>query len=214
MARSNESVKFIGMGGGTRTSGGNRSGRCSAALGLQPLTRDRGWTLCPSSDSPLCGFVVDWRRPKAVANVSLGSERFVSYLRVPLNFYMKMYNSGLYLPQRQGWGANRCLRQLQKDRLGANITHPCVCCCGKGELFFVCECVQNTKTAVCVWVCVCMCVLLVNSQFKENLIPSFVPQQRAQFGGKEWSLLNWTQPRWPLERFTHRNGREGKTAPC
>lgn len=56
----------------------------------------------------------------------------------------------------------------------------------------VCVPLWEGGTAFCVRVCaeykdrVCaLCVLLVNSHFKENLIPSFVPQLRAQFGGKQ-----------------------------
>lgn len=50
---------------------------------------------------------------------------------------------------------NRCLRELQKDRLGVNISHPFPT--KKGVCFCVCVCVFFSRGWVgCVFACVCV----------------------------------------------------------
>lgn len=176
MAGSNESVKFIRMGCGPSTSGGNRSGRC-----FRPSASDL-WHRLNSCDSALGGFLMtdkDWEeQPTQVWT----RKELLYFLSVPLNLYIQTYNSGLYLPQRQERGANRCLRQLQKDRLGANISHPCVRCCGKRGAVFLCASVHGIQRRRCV--CVCVCFARKTPSLKKIWFRVFFLQQRAQFAGK------------------------------
>lgn len=152
MAESNERVKFIRMGCGPSTSRGSRSGRCSRPSSSDLWQRLNSLLLLLW----LCSlrFSVDWQGLKRATNVSLDLERFFFFFPEPLNLYIQTYNSRLYLPQRQERGANRCLRQLQKDRLRANISHRCVRCCGKrGAFFFLCLSVCRIQRRRCVRLC-------------------------------------------------------------